>query len=299
MYLFVWVIFYFDHISNPFRRLEPLALLQLKLMLKFKSDLLIIAGRQRHQGVLVLRLLKMLVLGPRFRPHRRQPILPWRPHLGLLCRPLLMQKVVCGGRIIMLVQCQGFHCVLDIKWLKLPRILHWVCRDFVLLDHIKDDLGVYLDFLGILIHQAILLYLLLIALGSWGLLLATVLFKVIYEPWMAPNLHQSISFLGVHVQDLLDQVSGRIGDEIRNAIIAIQNLLIKLICIWVFEWQIAAEHREENDSARPNVDLEPNVLLASDHLRGCIARTSTGCLKCFMGWRVQIGQAKINNLQIV
>lgn len=66
----------------------------------------------------------------------------------------------------------------------------------------------------------------------------------------------------------------------------------------VLEGQITADHREENHSAAPDVDLETCVLLARDHFRSCVTGRSTGSLQHFSRF-VSIAQPKVYNFHPV
>ena len=72
--------------------------------------------------------------------------------------------------------------------------------------------------------------------------------KVLGEPWMSPNLFQSIPSCWICVQNFLNEISGLTIYEIGYRILALKNFLVKLTRIWIFKGQIAADHGVQDDT---------------------------------------------------
>lgn len=87
-----------------------------------------------------------------------------------------------------------------------------------------------------------------------------------FAPRVVVNLSNAVSLGRVHIEHLLNQIFEVFANEIREDIVARENLLVEFSGVVVLEGQIAADHGEEDDSARPDVHLQPVVLLAADHL---------------------------------
>jgi len=117
-------------------------------------------------------------------------------------------------------------------------------------------------------------------------------------PLVGANVSHHESLLRVSVQHLPDQVLGRLGDDAWDQVVAVQNLLVELACIGVFEGEIPASHGVEDDTTAPNIRVKAMVLLTGDHLRSSIARTSTSGLKG-LSLLVHVRKTKINNLDVV
>ena len=85
---------------------------------------------------------------------------------------------------------------------------------------------------------------------------------------------------------------------VRHLVLRLDNLLVELLRVLVFERKKPANHRVEDHPAGPNVCAKSVILLASDHLGRRVARTATSCLQ-FFARLVQITEAKVNNLDVV
>lgn len=72
-------------------------------------------------------------------------------------------------------------------------------------------------------------------------------------PRMVVYLSNAISLCWVDVQHLLYQILEILAYKIRENIIPREDSLVEFSGVVVLERQIATNHSEENDSARPNV----------------------------------------------
>ena len=81
------------------------------------------------------------------------------------------------------------------------------------------------------------------------------------------------------VENLFYQVFAVDGERRWDREVARQNLLIQFVRVWVFEGQEPASHGVQDDAAGPDIRGESVVLLAGDHFRGRVARTSARCLQ--------------------
>jgi len=67
--------------------------------------------------------------------------------------------------------------------------------------------------------------------------------------------------------------------EFRQRIIGSHDLFVEVRGLWILKWEVTADHSVEDDPTAPYISSESMVSLTSNHLRGCVARGSTGCLK--------------------
>lgn len=73
--------------------------------------------------------------------------------------------------------------------------------------------------------------------------------------------------LWIDIQYFFHEVFSIGGDKFGDVELPSQNFFVESVCILVFEGQIAAEQSIHDDSARPDINVETVVVLASDHLR--------------------------------
>lgn len=63
-----------------------------------------------------------------------------------------------------------------------------------------------------------------------------------------------------------DHVPRLVREEVRRRVLCIQDLLVQVGGLLVFEGQVSAEHGVQDDSTAPEVTHQAIVVLASDHL---------------------------------
>lgn len=85
---------------------------------------------------------------------------------------------------------------------------------------------------------------------------------------------------------------------LRELVLSIQDLLVKLFGILVLKGQLPANHGEQNDSAAPNVGIQPQIALSLNHFWRRIAWAATSCLESFSCF-VQISQPKVHEFYVV
>ena len=85
----------------------------------------------------------------------------------------------------------------------------------------------------------------------------------------------------IFIQNLLQKVLAVRRYPFWNLELPIQYFLVKNVRILVFEGKESTHHRIEDDSATPNVNSRPMIVMASDHLRSSIAGRPTSSLKSF------------------
>jgi hypothetical protein len=117
-------------------------------------------------------------------------------------------------------------------------------------------------------------------------------------PRMSPDVLDRVPASGVWIQDQLQQLFGIIAEEGWQFVFRLEDFLIKLLRILVFERQVAAHHRIEDDATRPDVCAQPEIPLPFDHLRRRIARTATSRLQSFSGV-VEVAQPKVDDFDAV
>mmetsp|Transcript_20841 Transcript_20841/g.32150 ORF Transcript_20841/g.32150 Transcript_20841/m.32150 type:complete len:218 (-) Transcript_20841:533-1186(-) len=211
-----------------------------------------------------------------------------------------MKQVVSRREVVVLVQGEVLQDHVDVELLEFGvtiRSLQRINWDLVLLDHLQDDLRVDPCLLG----SGAPLVQLLHGLEAHLRLLAVKdlrLFKILNKPRVASYLLERESLLGVRIQNLLDEVLAGLGNVAGERILAVQYFLVELVRVRVFEGQVPTEHRVEDHSARPDINLEPVVLLTGDHFRRCIARTATSRDQG-IARLIHIRQAEVDDLQVV
>lgn len=87
------------------------------------------------------------------------------------------------------------------------------------------------------------------------------------------------SFSGVGVQNALQDVFALETDVFGAGLVPRQNLFLKVGRVGVFERELAANHCEEDDPTRPNVDLDATLPLPFHHFGRSIAWTPAGRFK--------------------
>lgn len=120
----------------------------------------------------------------------------------------------------------------------------------------------------------------------------------VLEPGVRSDLRRRGPLLRVLNHDALDEVTRILADEARNVVLAFEDLLVKLRGVWVLERQEPADEREEDDAAAPRVDLGTDVLAPGDHLRGRIARGSTGRLQGLLLCE-GVGEAEVDDFDVL
>ena len=87
-------------------------------------------------------------------------------------------------------------------------------------------------------------------------------------------------------------------DKPWNQIVAGEDLFVQLVCVGIFEGQVAAGHCIQDDAGRPDITAKTMVSFSSNHFWCCVTRTATGCLQR-LPWGVCIAQTKVDNLYVV
>lgn len=118
------------------------------------------------------------------------------------------------------------------------------------------------------------------------------------EPLVVADVLRSEALGRVGVQNLLDQVATRLGDDAGDQVVAVQYFLVQLAGVRVLEWQVAARHRVQNDAGRPDIRVESVVTLAGNHLRRCVAWGAAGRFQR-LAVAVHVGEAEVDYLDVV
>ena len=69
-------------------------------------------------------------------------------------------------------------------------------------------------------------------------------------------------------------------DKARYQIIAVQNLFVEFVSVWIFKWQITTRHCVQDDPAAPYIRYKSLIAFASYHFWSCIAWTTASCFEC-------------------
>ena len=133
----------------------------------------------------------------------------------------LEREVVAGGERVVLV---GFDVA--------ARVFSRALVELVKVQHLLELLKVDRD--GILTND-----------DAWVILNALDLLK----PNMSADIGCGKPLCWVSVEDLRDQVAAVVADEIRDAVVRVQYLLVKHIGLGVFKGQVATDHRVQDNAA--------------------------------------------------
>jgi len=117
-------------------------------------------------------------------------------------------------------------------------------------------------------------------------------------PLVSANVSDHESLLWVSVEDLSDEVFSRLRDDTWDQVIAVQDLLVELACVWVFERKVPTSHGVKDDTTAPNIRVKAMVLLTGDHFWSGIARTSTSSFES-LSLLIHVRKTKINNFDVV
>jgi len=75
------------------------------------------------------------------------------------------------------------------------------------------------------------------------------------EPWMAFNLRHLEPLLRFCVQNRCYHLPTLSPDELWDMVVAIEDLLIEITCVWIFKWQVTANQCEKYNTTAPNINL--------------------------------------------
>lgn len=113
-------------------------------------------------------------------------------------------------------------------------------------------------------------------------------------PGVVSDIFNGKALSGVRIKDHGDQVLGIVRKKAGHLVVCLEDLLVQLFGVLIFEWQVSADHCVQDYSAAPDVSSKSQVLLALDHLWCSVARTAASCLEAF-SLVVKVAQAKVDN----
>lgn len=191
-----------------------------------------------------------------------------------LHRPFFMEEIVGRRAVVVVVVGERCDYLFDREWLVLDLIsLAW---DFIVFHNLDYDLRVYANLFCL---RALQEDLQLLGPRPLDLLCLGELGGVVDEPRVASDVCKFEAIGGVGVQDFGYEIAAVLSYVSRERVLALYDFLVELVRVGVFEWQVAAQHRIQDDSAGPDVDLQTLIGLASYHLWRCVARTATSRLE--------------------
>ena len=119
-------------------------------------------------------------------------------------------------------------------------------------------------------------------------------------PRMFFNIICSVSFIWVCFHYLSQQIGALFADVFGHRKLTAKDLLVKFVCIAVFEGQVACHHSEEDYTTWPNVNSGAKVSIAFDHFRCRVAWRATSSFQS-VPLLICIAKAEINqsNLALV
>ena len=102
----------------------------------------------------------------------------------------------------------------------------------------------------------------------------------------------------VHVDDAFHQVQTLIRQIVTDhLVVAPLNSSVKLGISLPFEWEVAIQETEEQDSSSPDVSWRPEILNSAHDLRCHVRRRTTKQLH-FLLWKLLGRKAKIDQLDV-
>lgn len=115
---------------------------------------------------------------------------------------------------------------------------------------------------------------------------------------MAPEFRHGGPLEGVRVQDDLEQVLAVERDPLGRDLLPAQDLFVEQFGVRVFEGQLAANHREQDHPATPDVCAQPLLGLARHHFGGRLTRTPAGGLQELVRL-VRVAQPEVDYFDVV
>eukprot|EP00672_Neobodo_designis_P022365 CAMPEP_0174850216 /NCGR_PEP_ID=MMETSP1114-20130205/19102_1 /TAXON_ID=312471 /ORGANISM="Neobodo designis, Strain CCAP 1951/1" /LENGTH=523 /DNA_ID=CAMNT_0016084655 /DNA_START=308 /DNA_END=1876 /DNA_ORIENTATION=- len=120
------------------------------------------------------------------------------------------------------------------------------------------------------------------------------------EPRVLHHLLQPEALRRVDDDELRDQVLRALGEVSRHAEVATLDLVEERVLVGVIEGEVAGEHHEEDDAARPRVGLEAVVPALLEHLGGdVVGGAAHGLEQRRAVGRLEVRQAEVGDLQVV
>ena len=115
---------------------------------------------------------------------------------------------------------------------------------------------------------------------------------------MVPDFIYCCPFFRIYFEHNTQKTYKLLACMLRNLVFCFLNFLIYLILLRTIERKVSKTHCVKNYSCTPNINFWGIIRNSKKYLRSSIARTSTGCFKCFPS-TVNITQTKVNNLYII
>lgn len=112
------------------------------------------------------------------------------------------------------------------------------------------------------------------------------------EPVMLLDICYFKSFFRLGIQHPCDEIFTVTRDEFGNLIVSIQNLLVQVPSVWIFEGQVATHEGKQNNSTGPNVNLRAEIPLSGNHFWSSVTWRSARCFQsfsCLVGiWKSEV-----------
>eukprot|EP00429_Kryptoperidinium_foliaceum_P018166 CAMPEP_0176041802 /NCGR_PEP_ID=MMETSP0120_2-20121206/20739_1 /TAXON_ID=160619 /ORGANISM="Kryptoperidinium foliaceum, Strain CCMP 1326" /LENGTH=312 /DNA_ID=CAMNT_0017375211 /DNA_START=436 /DNA_END=1371 /DNA_ORIENTATION=+ len=103
---------------------------------------------------------------------------------------------------------------------------------------------------------------------------------------------------GVHSEQARDEIFDGIADEIRQLVVGRQDLFVEVRGVLVLKREIAADHREQDHTAAPQIAHLGDVLMPRNHFGRSIARRAA-CGAQPLAIAEQVAQAEVDDLDPV
>jgi len=117
-------------------------------------------------------------------------------------------------------------------------------------------------------------------------------------PHVSADVFHRLAPGGVGIQHVFEQIFALRGGPFGTGLLACEDLLLEGRRVGVFEGEVSTNHREQDDSAGPDVHLDAVLLLPCHHFRSGITRTPAGCFE-HLPFFVGVAQPEIDNFDIL
>lgn len=114
---------------------------------------------------------------------------------------------------------------------------------------------------------------------------------------MRSNLLYRRPFLRICLQNHSQQRPQLPTRMFRQIIPPLLYRLVQFLRVGTVKRQVPKTHRVQDDTCTPNISLETVVRMAHQHFRGCVTRTSTGCMQQLV-FGVNVAQTEINQFEV-
>ena len=118
------------------------------------------------------------------------------------------------------------------------------------------------------------------------------------EPRVFSDICNLESLFRVRIQKVGYEIPRLWRNKFRDLVVSVEDLLVKIRRVWIFEGQVPTDQSKQDDSTAPNVNIRSMISLASNHLRSSIAGRATSSFQSLPSF-ISVRQPKIDYLYIL